>query len=120
MVEHFISTPADLIACHRCGQPTLTGWSEGLLARADVTPLDQVAELVALVEGRMTYDFQPIGLPRRPYLIHRHAWRIQATRKWQVVADHRCPPGLHFPPPRKPAMELVIPIGQLIPDNPQF
>lgn len=112
MAEHMISTPIVMTTCRRCGRPILAAHSEGIPARADLDPLDRYGELIALLDGRATYDLQPFGLPRRPYLIHRYDWRIQAAPCWPIVADHKCPPGPHFPSPRKPPIDLVIPIGQ--------
>lgn len=121
MAEHLISTPALLDACHRCGHPLLTAHAEGTPVRADVEPLDLRAELAVLLDGRATYDVQPHGIPRKPYLFHRHQFRIKGRRNWAVVAEHKCPPGPHFPPPkRKPPTELVIPFGPPIPDQPPF
>ncbi|MGI5155790.1 hypothetical protein [Microbispora sp. CA-102843] len=120
MTEHFISTPALLDTCHHCGRPILTAHSEGLLARADPTPITPADELAALIAGRRTYDIHPMGLPRKPYLVHRSQFRIRAPRKWAVVAEHQCPPGPHFPPPRKPAVHLEIPTGPPTPETPPY
>ncbi|MEV7011566.1 hypothetical protein [Streptosporangium sp. NPDC051022] len=115
-----ISTPAVLDTCPRCGTPTLVGHSEGLLIRATAGPLDPRGELDALTAGQMTYDVQPLGLPRKPYLIHRNAWRIHADRKYAVVATHKCPPGARAPHFRPDPVPLFIPYGEPIPDQPQF
>lgn len=116
-----ISTPAMLTNCRRCGALILTGHSEGLFARADVTPLDRHQELDAILAGRTTYDLHPLGLPRRPYLFHRHQFRILSKQQdWKVVAQHKCPPGQHFPVIPGPPQELVIPYGKPIPANPPF
>ncbi|GHH67546.1 hypothetical protein GCM10017673_14700 [Streptosporangium violaceochromogenes] len=115
-----ISTPAVLDTCPRCGTPLLVGYSEGLLIRATATPVDPHGELDALTAGRMTYDVQPLGLPRKPYLMHRHAWRIQAARKWNVVATHKCPPEAQAPYFRPDPVPIAIPYGSPIPENPPF
>lgn len=115
-----IDIPAVLDHCPRCGQQVLDAHSDGLHIRADAQPLDPQAELAALLDGRLTYDMQPLGLPRKPYLMYRDAFRIGAERKWTVVGSHKCPPGPHLPsPPGKP-VHLTIPIGQPIPDQPPF
>ncbi len=115
-----IDIPAVLDHCPRCGAQVLDATSDGLPTRADAQPLDPQAELAALMSGQLTYDVQPLGLPRRPYLHYRDAFRIQAERKWTVVATHKCPPGPHFPQPRGKPVHLIIPIGIPIPDQPPF
>ncbi|WP_326637307.1 hypothetical protein OG884_26605 [Streptosporangium sp. NBC_01755] len=115
-----IDIPAVLDHCPRCGGQILVAVSDGLPTRADATPLTPQAELAALLDDRLTYDVQPLGLPRRPYLHHRNSWRIQAPRKWPVVGSHRCPPGPHFPRPQTKPVDLIIPIGHPIPDQPPF
>jgi hypothetical protein len=120
MTEHLISRPAVLDTCPRCGRPILVGMDTGQLARADPTPLDPEKELLALLADQMTYDVQPLGLPRRPFLIYRTTLRIQRARKWTVVTTHKCPPPPYFPGPRKPAVELVVPFGLPITDDPPF
>lgn len=116
-----ISSPAVLDACRRCGSLILRGQAEGATARANPTPLDRRQELTAILAGLATYDVQPLGLPRQPYLRYRNTFRILSTNQgWKVVADHACPPGPHFPqPPTKP-IHLTIPYGSPVPDQPPF
>ncbi|MGA5764494.1 hypothetical protein [Nonomuraea bangladeshensis] len=115
-----ISSPVHLDRCRRCGQPILSGYSEGAWVRADPAPVDALGELRALQAGRMTYDLQPLGLPKRPFLWQRTAWRIRGERKWSVHVQHACPPGPHFPPPPSQPVELYIPSGYTVPDSPPF
>lgn len=115
------STPVSLSRCPRCGRPILSGFSEGCWVRANPTPLDAAQELLAIQAGLFTYDLHPHGLPRRPYLWHRTSFRILGARKWQVLAQHACPPGVHFPPPPSKPTELYIPFGYTTPgDVPPF
>lgn len=116
----FMTTPAVLDTCHRCGRPLLVGHSEGLHTRATATPIDPLGEVEALGAGLFTYDVQLEGLPRRPHLIYRCQFRICAPRKWNVVAAHRCPPGPHFPVRPGPPIELSVPYGVPDPDQPPF
>ncbi|MEV4837771.1 hypothetical protein AB0K05_24835 [Nonomuraea sp. NPDC049486] len=115
-----ISSPAVLDTCRRCGNLILKAHSEGLAVRANPQPLDPRAELGAILAGQATYDLQPLGLPRKPYLWHRHHFRIAGKREWKVVADHRCPPGPHFPPPPGPPTPVFIPFAYSCPDQPPF
>lgn len=115
-----ISSPAVLDTCRRCGNLILKGHSEGLMVRADPAPLDRRQEYDAILAGRATYDVHPHGLPRKPFLWHRHQYRIRGARDWNVVADHRCPPGPHFPPPPAPPTPLFIPFPYSTPDQPPF
>lgn len=116
-----ISTPAVLDTCRRCGALILIGQSEGLTTRANPAPLTPQEEYDAILLGHATYDVHPLGLPRRPFLMHRHSFRIaRGRREWKVVADHHCPPGPHIvPPPGKP-IRLEIPYATATPDQPPF
>lgn len=115
-----ISSPAAMTNCRRCGSLILSGYSEGVWVRVDTTPLTPEQELQALLAGRDTYDLHPLGLPRKPFLWHRTSFRIRGERKWQVLAQHVCPPGPHFPHPPAEPVELVIPTGYSTPDQPPF
>lgn len=115
-----IDIPAVLDRCPRCGTQILDATSDGVRVRADAHPLDPQEELAAILNGRLTFDVQPLGLPRRPFLHHRCSFRIAAGRKWSVVATHRCPPGPHFPQARQKPIALVIPSGPPVPDQPPF
>ncbi|MFB4276058.1 hypothetical protein ACBJ59_12240 [Nonomuraea sp. MTCD27] len=115
-----LSTPVSMTNCRRCGALILSGYSEGCWVRVDPAPLDLRQELDAILAGRMTYDVQPLGLPRKPFVWHRTVFRIRGERKWKVVQEHRCPPGPHFPPPPAQPVELVIPFNVSTPDTPPF
>ncbi|TYB50250.1 hypothetical protein FXF51_56845 [Nonomuraea sp. PA05] len=116
-----ISSPVSLAMCRRCGQPILSGDSEGVWVRADPTPIDPRQELDAILAGLATYDLHPHGLPRRPYLWRRNSFRIRGERKWQVLQQHRCPPGRHIVPPPSQPTELYIPFAYSTPgDIPPF
>ncbi|MFE3449643.1 hypothetical protein ACFXJ8_11975 [Nonomuraea sp. NPDC059194] len=116
-----ISSPAVLDSCPRCGGLILVAHTDGIPARADAAPLDPHQELAAILDGRFTYDVQPLGLPRKPYLMYRHSFRIaRSTREWKVVATHKCPPGPHRPTIRQPPTTLVIPYASASPDIPPF
>ncbi|MBF8193267.1 hypothetical protein ITP53_47895 [Nonomuraea sp. K274] len=115
-----ISGPVSLTNCRRCGQLILSGYSEGCWAQVDPAPIDAAQELQAILAGLATYDVQPLGLPRRPFVWHRTSFRILGARKWAVVAEHRCPPGPHHPPPPSQPIELVIPFNAPTPDQPPF
>ncbi|MGW4469683.1 hypothetical protein ACWENQ_08420 [Nonomuraea sp. NPDC004354] len=105
----------------RCGALILVCQSEGIPARADAAPLSPEQELAAILDGRMTYDVQPLGLPRKPYLMYRHSFRIANGKgEWKVVAAHKCPPGPHHPTIRQPPTPLVIPYASASPDIPPF
>jgi hypothetical protein len=115
-----ITTPAVLDTCPRCGTAVLAAHSGGVPVRADAEPLDERGELLALLDGRMTYDMYIGGLPRKPYLHLRYSWTISRPRKWKVVTDHKCPPGPHLRRQRTPPIDLIFPSGPPIPDNPPF
>lgn len=92
-----IAASADLVkerACTRCGATLLcarAGRVAALDVRADPTPLDPTAEILALLDGRLTWCLveSPFGARIR----HRDRWHIAGGRcTHTVIADHRCPP----------------------------
>ncbi|MFF9898475.1 hypothetical protein [Streptomyces longispororuber] len=82
--------------CPRCAADTLTARTADRVAaldvRADPTPLTPVAEILARLEGRLTWcltEHEHVG--RR--LRWRDPWHIAAGPcPHTVVADHRCRP----------------------------
>jgi hypothetical protein len=82
--------------CPRCGADTLTARTPDRVCavdvRADPTPLDAVAEILARLDGRLTWCL----------VQHEHTGdRIRWRDRWHiaaghcphtVVADHQCPP----------------------------
>lgn len=83
--RHLVSTPASRTVCGRCDTPLLTGWAEGILARVEAAELDRAGEIVALIQGRITYSL--IG----GELVDRDAARIRSPQqKWSVHAEHKC------------------------------
>lgn len=88
MTKHFISTTAEPATCPRCDTAILVALDEGLDARADPAPLDQAAEVDALLTGRRTYTRTPGG-----QLVERTADRISGgSLRGTVHAEHRCTP----------------------------
>lgn len=79
--------------CPRCHCPVLRARA-GRIAALDVTadpePIDQTAEILARVEGRLTWFLitSPLGAQRI-------AWRnpgFTPHAKHPVIRDHKCPP----------------------------
>ncbi|MGW0537841.1 hypothetical protein [Streptomyces sp. NPDC003032] len=87
---------AQLRPCPRCGADIITARTPDRVAaldvRADPTPLDPVAEILARLDGRLTWC-----LDRGEHTGDRIRWRgtehIAAGRcTHTVIADHRCRP----------------------------
>jgi hypothetical protein len=82
--------------CPRCGADTLTARTPDRVAavdvRADPTPLDPTGEILARLDGRLTWCLTGGGhVPAR--LRWRGTEHIAAGRcTHTVVADHVCPP----------------------------
>lgn len=82
--------------CSRCAADTITARTPDRVAavdvRADPTPLDPVAEILARLEGRLTWclvENQHTG----SRIQWRNRWHIAAGLcTHTVIADHRCPP----------------------------
>lgn len=102
---------ASLGTC-RCGQPVLQGLDAdraALTATCDIAPINEIGELVALAQGRRTYDL--VGGYQRKELEYRYEWNIKKKRRYPVLAEHKCGHPLHEhatptpAPERKPANE---------------
>lgn len=96
---------AELDRCRRCDAAIVHGWTTPPASsevRAEPVPLDPAGELLALLDGRHTYDLMRIAMHNE--LVHRDPFRIK-HRKWPVLATHRCPGLIHAaaipaPPPQ--------------------
>jgi hypothetical protein len=83
--------------CPRCGTDTLTARTPDRVCavdvRADPTPLDATAEILALLAGRSTWCLT--GGDHAPARIrYRNRWHAAGGRcTHTVIADHVCPPG---------------------------
>lgn len=84
MSEHFVTTKADIRTCQRCGHITLAGYSEGLIAVVDTTPVDPATEPRIQADGIPTYTLRGGRLDYRdPAYTHRGT---------PILATHICPP----------------------------
>jgi hypothetical protein len=82
---------AALRLCPACQTPTLVGLDADIAAfaaRADVLPIDELGETVALLSGRPTYDLVTNG--GRKELARREEWNIGGDRRYPVLAAHKC------------------------------
>jgi hypothetical protein len=81
-----LSTKASLTLCRRCRRAILNGWDDGLIARVEVTPVDEaVAVAASEANGRPVYAFTPGGhLVQR--MIERAGGQVQGT--WHLA--HAC------------------------------
>jgi hypothetical protein len=92
--EH--ATTARTVPCPRCGADTLTARTPDRVCavevRADPTPLDPTAEILARLTGRLTWCLT--GGTHTPARIRwRDRWHIAAgTCTHTVIADHHCQP----------------------------
>lgn len=77
--------------CPRCGAPVLTaraGRVAALDVTADPTPLDLTSEILARLDGRLTWRLITTTLG-----VQRIVWRNAAFPTTDpVLADHKCPP----------------------------
>lgn len=99
---------AHLGHCPKCRAPIIRGLDAekaALLAICDIQPIDQIGELVALTQGRPTYDL--IGNAHRKELEYRYEWNIKSERRYPVHAAHRCgtPP---LPAQETPTVEFAL------------
>jgi hypothetical protein len=83
--------------CPRCGADTLTARTPDRVCavdgRADPTPLDATAEILARLAGRSTWCLTGGG-HTPPRIRWRGRWHIASGRcTHTVIADHTCPPG---------------------------
>lgn len=81
--------------CRRCGAPVLcarAGRVAALDVRADPTPIDAMGELLARLDGRLTWYL--VAVPALGYqrITWRHLWVPATPPKHPVIADHACPP----------------------------
>lgn len=82
---------ANLRACPLCRGPVLAGLDADTAARpvrCDPTPLTEMGEAVALLQGRQTYDLLPTKTGRE--LHERSPYFIEKPRRYQVFATHKC------------------------------
>jgi hypothetical protein len=85
------SRAATLRLCPRCKAPVIVGLDAdraAINATCDPTPLSELGEAFALIDGRATYDFG--NGPGRKELWHRYEWNITAPRRDPVLATHKC------------------------------
>jgi hypothetical protein len=78
--------------CRTCQQPILVGPDNdtcALNATCDTSQLNRTGELLAIIDGRKTYQIEGQRIHRRD------RWQIN-TEAAHVVAEHRC----HNPTPR--------------------
>ncbi|MEU1449882.1 hypothetical protein [Streptomyces mirabilis] len=81
--------------CPRCHCPVLrarAGRVAALDVIADPEPIDPTAEILALLEGRLTWHLttSALGVQRITWRTHFH---IRAgPARHPVIADHQCPP----------------------------
>jgi hypothetical protein len=86
---------ARLRSCRRCGGRVVVGLDAepaGLPVRADPTDLSPVAEVLALLQHRATYDLTG-RTPNGPWLDYRAAEHI-AHHAYPVLPYHRCRLGM--------------------------
>jgi hypothetical protein len=75
---------AVLATCRTCGAPILAGHDDdGLVSRADPTPLTRTGELLAHLAGRTCWSVEGGELVRRD------RWRIRSPRP-HIVPAHAC------------------------------
>lgn len=82
--------------CPRCGADTITARTPDRVAavdvRADPTPLDPTAEILARLDGRLTWCLTT-GEHTGDRIRWRDRWHIAAGHcTHTVIADHRCRP----------------------------
>jgi hypothetical protein len=108
---------AHLSQCPKCRAPILRGLDAeraALLATVDIKPIDEIGEVIALTQGRHTYDL--VGSRDRKELEYRYEWNIKSKRRYPVHAAHKCgTPPLPAPPP--PPAKYVLETAD---DRPPF
>ncbi|MBZ6250525.1 hypothetical protein KVH27_19355 [Streptomyces olivaceus] len=81
--------------CPRCHSPVLqarAGHVAALDVTADPEPINPVEEIIARLEGRLTWHLVSTTYTP-PRITWRHSLHIQAgPAKHPVLRDHRCPP----------------------------
>ncbi|MFC3980191.1 hypothetical protein [Streptosporangium jomthongense] len=94
---------AGITQCPRCFAPVLRGLDAekcALPVRADIGPIDEMGEAIALLQGRATYDL--VGNAQKKELEHRYEWHIRNPRRYPVLAAHKCGSPLPAIPARAP------------------
>lgn len=82
---------ANLKPCPLCRATVLAGLDADNAAcpiRCDPTPLTEMGEAVALLQGRTTYDLLPAKTGKE--LHERNAYFIAKARRYSVFATHKC------------------------------
>ena len=82
---------ATLRPCRTCRGTVLAGLdsdSAGIPVYCDPTPLSEMGEAVALLQGRITYDLLPSKTGRE--LHQRTPHFIAKPRRYSVFATHKC------------------------------
>ncbi|WP_406420000.1 hypothetical protein [Streptomyces sp. NBC_00842] len=81
--------------CPRCNAPVITaraGRVAALDVVADVEPIDTTTEILALLDGRLTWHLV-LGALGTQRITWRTRTQIRAgPSRHLVIADHRCPP----------------------------
>ncbi len=84
---HLITTTPSLITCRRCSRPVLAATVGGLDVHVDTACLNEAGEVMALIEGRSTYNLVGERLYRRgPEKIR------EGGRTAPVLGKHSCAP----------------------------
>jgi hypothetical protein len=89
----------------RCGAPTLVGLDAdraAITAICDLTPIDEIGETLALLQGRATYDL--VGGSQKREIEYRYEWNIKIRRRYPVLAAHKC--GIPLPVRTEPQEAL--------------
>lgn len=86
---------AQLRLCPTCKAPVLRGLDADIAALKvdiDPTPIDEIGEALAVLDGRGTYELLAGRAAR--HIHHRYEWNIRAPRRRPVYPGHRCGQGL--------------------------
>jgi predicted ATPase len=84
-MSHLMTTKIVVGSCHACRRPVAVGIAEGLLARVDLSSVDERAEVAAILADRWTYTLTA------GELVYRDAGRIAGRcLRGPVLAEHRC------------------------------
>lgn len=104
---------AQIRLCAKCAAPVLVGFDADICAltvQIDPTPISELGEAQALMQGRGTYDL--IAAKGRREIWHRAEWNITTARRGPVFPAHQChgpaldpapPTGAPSPPTRPTA-----------------
>lgn len=98
-IEEKIQAAADHVrhsTCRRCGAPILcarAGRVAALDVRADPTPIGAIQEILARLDGRLTwYLVTPPAALGYQRIVWRHLLVPATPALHPVIADHVCPP----------------------------